>query len=293
MLRSRPQLKGALLTLLVITLFLVGVWVWIGIRTGIWTLPEYGRNLWLVPTIPVTIDLWRGNIQAGDNADELISEWSPDDIFQFGPWVEMQWYPGGRSDDSLSFIGVCVIAKNGVLVYADSYSDDGLNNKVFFNTETTNDQADFEAAQDAHTKDLQSENEIVATEIPAFHDLWEGKTNISAGDKIEGLIKSWHPNSVTQFGRWAVLRWFPESLPAGAVRLVGLRVVAKDGLLVYANSFTDDGHHSTFFDTETPHDKADFDAAYLKYDESLQATNRSSLNHSETNEMPSLSDSAK
>jgi hypothetical protein len=286
MLRSRPQLKGALFTLLAIALLLIGIWVWIGVRTGIWTLPEYGRNLWLVPTIPITMDLWRGNIRAGDSADELISEWRPDDVFRFGQWVEMQWYPGGRSDDIISFVGVSVIAKNGVLVYANSYSDDGLNNRVFFNTESTNDQAEFEKAQEANIDDLDLENALVNTELPVFDYFWQG--NIKAGNKVEGLIKSRHPSAVTCFGHWTVVRWFPQSLPAGAVRLVGLRVIAKDGLLVYANSFTDDGHHSTFFDTETPHDKADYDAAYLAYDKSLQAANESSLNSPATNQTSSL-----
>lgn len=158
MLRSRPQLKGALLTLLVIALLLVGLWVWIGIRVGIWTYSEYNRHIWLVENIPIARELWRGNIQAGYNAERVIHDWNPDQITRFGPWIEMRWFPGGRHDDEISFIGICMISKNGFLVSANSYSDDRLNDWIFFNNQTTNDESDFEAAYKVYDESLQSTN---------------------------------------------------------------------------------------------------------------------------------------
>jgi hypothetical protein len=298
MLRSRPQLKGALLMLLVIALLLVGLWVWIGVRTGMWTFMEYGRNLWLVENTPVLRAFWGGDINAGDSVEEVIDNWPPTKVDRFGPWAHLEWYPGvfsddHLSDDFLSYIGVCAFAKNGVLIYASSYSDDGLNNRVFFNSETTNDWAEYETALKAHSNDLRSEYALVATKIPILHEFYEGKIDIKEGDMVEPLIKSWRPSMVTRFGRWTVLRWFPENLPAGAVRLAGMRVIAKNGVVVFMNTFADDGHYTVFVDNETPRDKADFDAAYLKYDESLQATNESSLNQRATNETSSPARSIK
>src|ERR1700722_13408460 len=94
MLRSRPKLKGALLTLLIIALLLVGTWVWIGIRIGIWTYPEYDRHVWLVENIPVASEFWGGSIKAGDSVEELIQEWPPSMTERFGPWVSLSRVPG-------------------------------------------------------------------------------------------------------------------------------------------------------------------------------------------------------
>src|SRR5215469_6264180 len=99
MLRLKPAIKGALLTLVALMLLLVGFWVWIGIRIGIWTYPQYDRHIWLVETVPVAHELWSHQINAGDNAYALIHEWRPDQITRFGRWVEMQWYPGGAHTD--------------------------------------------------------------------------------------------------------------------------------------------------------------------------------------------------
>lgn len=280
MLRSRPQLKGALLTLLVIALLLAAIWVWIGVRTGAWTYLEYDRNLWLLENTPVLSAFWRGKINAGDNVEYVINNWPPTKADRFGPWVHLEWDPGvspedPSSDGYLSFIGVCAFAKNGFLIYASSYSDDHLNDKVFFNTETTNDWTEYEAALKAHINDLRSEYALAANESPILQAFYDGKIDINVGDKVENLIKKWHPSVITRFGHWTVLRWFPQSMPEGAVRLSGMRVIAKNGLVVFMNTFADDGHYAEFIDSETPQDKADFDAAYLKYDESLQATNGS------------------
>ena len=150
--RLKPGLKRALLTLVGLVLLIFCLWIWIGIRIGIWTYPKYQRHIWLVETIPVAHALWSREVHAGDSAAELSRNWKPDDVDQFGPWIQMQWYPGGARTDVIQFIGIRIIAKNGHLVSASAYSDDGLNDKIFFNTRTTNDEAEFNAAYDAYVK---------------------------------------------------------------------------------------------------------------------------------------------
>jgi hypothetical protein len=81
----KPELKGSLSTLFTIALVILCIWIWIGIRIGIWTFPQYDRHVWLVSNIPVAHLLWTREIQAGQNADNLIKEWCPDRTAQFGP----------------------------------------------------------------------------------------------------------------------------------------------------------------------------------------------------------------
>src|SRR6185437_3322648 len=144
--RLKPELKGALLTLFGITLVLVGLWIFAGLRLGIWTPIEYDRYLWLTANLGVADRLWHGDIKAGDDAEKLINEWRPHMITRFGPWIEMRWFPGGYSPDSISFIGICVISKDGRLVLASSYTDDGVDNRIFFNTLTPAAQTEYQAA---------------------------------------------------------------------------------------------------------------------------------------------------
>ena len=152
MLRLKPELRGALLTLLVLALLLVGLWIWIGIHIGIWTYPQYDRHIWLVETVPISHALWSHKINPGDNVDALIHEWHPHQITRFGRWIEMQWFPVNLPSNSISFIGISVIAKDGQLVQASAYSDDGLNDRTFFNTLTTNDEADFHTGYHAYVE---------------------------------------------------------------------------------------------------------------------------------------------
>lgn len=141
-----------MLALVGFVLLLFCLWIWVGIRIGIWTYPQYERHICLVNTIPVAHALWSHQINAGDSASELSGNWKPDVVDRFGPWIQMHWFPGGASTDVIQFIGVCIIAQNGRLVSASAYSDDGLNDKIFFNTRTTNDEAEFDAAYDAYVK---------------------------------------------------------------------------------------------------------------------------------------------
>jgi hypothetical protein len=280
MLRLKPGLRGALLALPGLLLLLVGLWIWIGIRIGIWTYPQYQRHIWLVENTPVAHLLWSHQINAGDNPYALIHEWRPDHVVRFGPWIEMRWFPGGAPDDAISFIGACVIAKDGQLVFASAYSDDGLNNRIFFNTWTTNDEAEFDAAYRTYNEHLIAENALLIKGFPMLQQLWQ--SNIKAGDDAENVIKLWHPALITEFGQWMVLRWFQASSSAATRRVMGVRLIARNGVLVCANSFSDDGHHSAFFDIETQQDKDDFDSAYDKYEEGLAAKIGMELSKSNT-----------
>jgi hypothetical protein len=49
----KPELKGALLTLLCIALILVGIWVYTRVRIGIWTSIQYQRYVELTVNLPV------------------------------------------------------------------------------------------------------------------------------------------------------------------------------------------------------------------------------------------------
>jgi hypothetical protein len=157
-----------------------------------------------------------------------------------------------------------MIAKNGALVSASAYSDDRLNDRIFFNTETTNDEAEYRAAEEAYTERLRLRNAVTTAGLPILQELGEG---VKAGDDAENVIKLWHPRMITRFGHWTVMNWLPENSSPHAIPLIGVHMIAKNGVLVYANSFSDDGHHAIFFDTETPQDEADFDAAYMSVED--------------------------
>jgi len=154
--RLKPELKGALLTFLGLALVLVGAWIYTGIRLGIWRYSEYDRYNWLTANLPVARELWHGNIKAGDNVEELISRWHPHTISRFGRWVTLDWYPGGRSQDTISFIGITVIAEDGVLAEADSYSDDLVCARAFFNTLTPQAKTEYRAAFEAYVGELKA-----------------------------------------------------------------------------------------------------------------------------------------
>jgi len=154
----RPELKGALLTLLGIALILVGVWIFIGVRIGIWTPIEYGRFVELTANLPVAQKLWNGGIKAGDDAEQLIKECRPHTITRYGPWIEMQWFPGGPlPPGTISFVGISIVAKNGKLVFAGSFADDRVDKRIFFNTLTPADETENQADSKAHYEKWQAE----------------------------------------------------------------------------------------------------------------------------------------
>ena len=161
--RLKPELKGALLTSLGIALILVGVWVFIGFRIGIWTPVQYDRYIWLTENLPVADLLWHGKIRAGDDAEILVKDWRPHELTRFGPWIEMYWFPGGPDTNRMSFIGMFVLAKNGKLVLARSYTDDRVDNRLFFNTLTPTDEVEYRAALKAYVAQLQAEREKTGT----------------------------------------------------------------------------------------------------------------------------------
>lgn len=175
MLRLRPRLKGVPLTLIGLVLLFFGIWIWIGIRVGIWTYPQYERHIWVVETIPIAHAFWSHQIKAGDSAAELSRDWSPDFVTQFGPWRDMQWFPRGSV---FSYIGIDAVAKNDRLVSAAAYSDDGLNDRTFFDTETTNDKAAFSVAQEAYVQRLDAEKDaeyaLLVKGLPILKTLGQG-----------------------------------------------------------------------------------------------------------------------
>jgi hypothetical protein len=155
--RLKPELKGALLALLGVALLLVALWIYTGVRLRIWTYHEYGRYVWLTANLPVARALWHDEMKAGEDVEQLITMWRPHMTNRFDRWVELRWFPGGPSKDTISFIGVWVLAKDGVLVTASSYSDDGVLDRTFFNTLTTNDTAEYRTAFEAYVDRIQTE----------------------------------------------------------------------------------------------------------------------------------------
>ena len=153
--KIKPEIKGALLTLFSIALLFFILWICVGLRFGLWKYIEYDRYVWLTANLPVARQLWHKEIKAGDDAEIIIKEWSPHSMRRFGPWIEMSWYPGGPSKNSISFIGINVLAKDGILVSAGSYSDDGVDARVFFDTLAPEARAEMTAALKA---DIEKQN---------------------------------------------------------------------------------------------------------------------------------------
>jgi hypothetical protein len=142
-----------------VALVLVGIWVFIGLRMHIWTYGEYGRYIWLTANLPVAHALWHHEIKPTEDVENLIKVWQPHMISRFDHWVELRWYPHGPSEDTLSLIGIFVLAKDGRLVLATSYSDDGVLDRVFFDTLTPQERLDYRAALEAHVDKLRSERQ--------------------------------------------------------------------------------------------------------------------------------------
>ena len=158
--RIKSELKGALLTLLGIALILVGIWIFIGVRIGIWTPIEYGRFVELTANLPVAQKLWLGEIKSGDDAEQLIKTYRPHHISRYGSWIEMTWYPGGPlPSGTISFVGISVVAKNGKLVFAGSFADDRVDKRIFFNTLTPADETENQADSKAYFEKWQAEHE--------------------------------------------------------------------------------------------------------------------------------------
>jgi hypothetical protein len=160
--RLKPELKGALLTLLGIALILVGVWIFVGVRIGIWTPIQYDRYIWLTENLQVANRLWQGEIEVGDDAEKLIDDWHPHMISRFGPWIEMRWFPSGKDTNSISLIGIYVLAKNGKLVLASSDADDGVDERMFFDTLTPADKTEERAALETYVGNIMADRERAA-----------------------------------------------------------------------------------------------------------------------------------
>jgi len=165
--RLKPELKGALLALLGLALLLLILWSWVGLRLGIWTYHEYRRYVWLTDNLPVAHALWWEEIKPSASAETLVRIWHPHRTSRFGYWTEMTWYPGGLQEDCVSLIGVTIIAKDGILVSATSWSDDGVCDRTFFNTASPEDEADYQVAFRGHVEGLRAEQEASAQQSPS------------------------------------------------------------------------------------------------------------------------------
>jgi hypothetical protein len=110
--------KKNLLALLLIALIVAGLWVYTGVRFGLWRPLEYEQYIALPSSLPVAHALWHRQIHAGDHIEQIIKQWQPHQIDRFGPWVQLYWFPGGPSKEFISFIGINAVAKDGVLVHA-------------------------------------------------------------------------------------------------------------------------------------------------------------------------------
>ena len=152
--RIKPELKGALFTLTFIALVALGVWIYNGLRLGIWTYAQYDRYVWLTENMGVARELWHGSIKAGDDADQFMKMWQPDRVRHFDHWVQMDWYPGGLRKGFTSLIGVTIVADDHVLVKASSWADDGLDDRAFFNTLSSEGESEFRKAFEEYVKTL-------------------------------------------------------------------------------------------------------------------------------------------
>jgi len=138
---------------------LLGLWLFIGIRFHFWTYRAYDRYVWLAANLPVARSLWHGEIKAGDDVEELIKIWRPHMITRCDRWVELRWFPGGPSQDTISFIGICVVAKDGKLASATSYADDGVLVQVFFSTLTSDETSELRTSLKAHANQWRAESQ--------------------------------------------------------------------------------------------------------------------------------------
>src|SRR5271170_4587602 len=114
MFRSKSQFNRALILLVGVATLLVGLWIYVGVRFGVWTYNDFDRYSHLTENLPVAHALWHNKIKVGDNAEQIISLWHPHMIWRFGRWVEMTWYLGGPKKDVIPLIGITVRAEDGV-----------------------------------------------------------------------------------------------------------------------------------------------------------------------------------
>ena len=80
---------------------------------------QIGRQL----SYPVAADLWDGRIAAGDRIERVTARNRPHRVIRRGPFAQLFYYPGGPPHaGSISLAGTCVVAKDGKLVAAGSWT---------------------------------------------------------------------------------------------------------------------------------------------------------------------------
>lgn len=176
--KLRPEIKGALIALLGVGLTLVVIWVSIGLRLGVWNYHDYQNYMWVTRGVTIGPGLWFGDINAGDDVQELIARSSPHQVDRFGRWVSLVYPPGGPfTNDGIAMVSVNVLAKDGALVQAGFYSC--TYQKVFFNVLTPDDETEYQDAFAAYVdakvtarqRNAQPDKSTISSDAPPNGDL--------------------------------------------------------------------------------------------------------------------------
>ncbi len=91
---------------------------------------------------------------------------------------------------------------------------------------------------------------------PVNLDLWHGR--VVQGDDVERLIGRHRPHQVVRRGPYVELRYFPGGpISPNMLPLAATGLMAKDGRLIYAGSWSCTFEH-TYFDATSTHDTAEY-----------------------------------
>lgn len=147
------QLKGALKTVALLFLLLAFLWVYVGLRVGVWGPLGYVHYVQCILGIqPLGYYLWHGEIKQGASLSELTERFRPSSTLHYGEWTELQFTPGCRRTDGRISFGeqIVLLARGDSLVRASYGSCTFI--REFFNGMTPADesarQKDFKAYMD-------------------------------------------------------------------------------------------------------------------------------------------------
>jgi hypothetical protein len=100
---------------------------------------------------PVWRDLYWGRIHSGQNVEDVIEATQPVRVERYGEFVRLNY------QESLSFTGVTIMAKNGRLASASAWSCTW--NRVFFDELTQEDWKAYSDAYEAHWQPIRKKRE--------------------------------------------------------------------------------------------------------------------------------------
>lgn len=137
---------------------ILGLWVSVGCRLGVWTWRDYQVYLMVTRGITVGHGLWCGEIQAGDDVDSVVGRSNPQMVHRFGPWTEATYIPGGpRTNAVISLVGVTLLARDQKLVHANFHSC--TESRTFFDMMTPEDEESYRNAFSNYVAQLQHTRE--------------------------------------------------------------------------------------------------------------------------------------